>query len=225
MSTIYRRIRGDIEDRIRSGVWPEGHRIPFEHELAASYGCSRATVSKAVAALAESGLVERRKRAGTFVASPRIHSAVLDVPNIAELIAARGERYRYTLLERRDATGGGIFTGDVLDLSGLHCADGMPFAYESRTIALDVAPGAATVDFAREAPGSWLLREVRWTRATHRILAVNPAQEVADALGVDAATACLQLERTTWHGNAPVTFARQIFLGHRYDLTAAFERV
>ena len=225
MTTVYRRIRADIEDRIRSGVWREGHRIPFEHELAVSYGCSRATVSKAIAALAESGLVERRKRAGTFVASPRIHSAVLEIPDIAELVAARGESYRFTLLDRRMDTGSTPFAGDVLHLSGLHCADGSPFAHEDRVIALTAAPAAATADFSCEAPGSWLLREVQWTRATHRILAVNPDPVVGESLGIDRAVACLQLERTTWRDDEPVTFARQTFLGQRYDLTAAFERV
>src|SRR3546814_1431580 len=57
------RIRADIEARIRSGAWPPGHRIPFEHELTATYGCSRATVSKALGALARAGIIDRRKRA------------------------------------------------------------------------------------------------------------------------------------------------------------------
>src|SRR3546814_17310435 len=74
------RIRADIEARIRSGAWPPGHRIPFEHELTATYGCSRATVSKALGALARAGIIDRRKRAGTFVAHPPHPAAVLDGP-------------------------------------------------------------------------------------------------------------------------------------------------
>ena len=47
--------------RILSGEWPPGHRIPFEHELTARYGCSRMTVSKALGELVEAGLIERRR--------------------------------------------------------------------------------------------------------------------------------------------------------------------
>ncbi len=78
--TIEARIRQAIEDRIRSGDWKPGHRIPFEHELVVTWGCSRATVSKALGGLARAGLIERRRKAGSFVAHPQVHSAVLEVP-------------------------------------------------------------------------------------------------------------------------------------------------
>ncbi len=48
-SPLHRRIRSDIAERILSGEWPPGFRIPFEHELMADYDCSRMTVSKALA--------------------------------------------------------------------------------------------------------------------------------------------------------------------------------
>ena len=90
-----RRIREEIAGAIRSGEWRPGDRVPTEQELAARYGCARATVSKALGELAASGLVERRRKAGTFVAHPPVHSAVMAVPDLAELIAARGEAYRW----------------------------------------------------------------------------------------------------------------------------------
>ena len=79
-SPLHRRIRSDIAERILSGEWPPGFRIPFEHELMADYDCSRMTVSKALAPLAERGMIVRRKRFGSFVARPRIHSVLLDIP-------------------------------------------------------------------------------------------------------------------------------------------------
>jgi GntR family transcriptional regulator, histidine utilization repressor len=71
------RIRHDIEQHILTGNWPPGYRIPFEHELMAEYDCARMTVSKALVALAESGMIERRRRAGSFVRRPQNQSAVL----------------------------------------------------------------------------------------------------------------------------------------------------
>ena len=75
--TLYKQIRLDIERRILTGEWPPGHRIPFEHQLMARYGCSRMTVSKALSELAQADLIERRRRAGTFVRRPKFLSAVL----------------------------------------------------------------------------------------------------------------------------------------------------
>ena len=57
-----------------SGEWAPGHRIPFEHELATEYGCSRMTVNKALSQLARAGLIERRRRSGSFVLPAEIAS-------------------------------------------------------------------------------------------------------------------------------------------------------
>ena len=51
---------------------------------------SRMTVNKALTPLDEGGLIERRKRAGTFVRLPRLDSTVLDIPDIQHEITARG---------------------------------------------------------------------------------------------------------------------------------------
>jgi GntR family histidine utilization transcriptional repressor len=75
--------------------------VPSELELMAQFGCSRMTVNKAMSALAKEGLVVRRRRAGSFVARPRVHSTVLDIPDIQAQIGARGEAYRFDLLDRR----------------------------------------------------------------------------------------------------------------------------
>jgi GntR family histidine utilization transcriptional repressor len=36
---LYQRMRFEIEQRILSGEWPPGYRIPFEHEFASAYKC------------------------------------------------------------------------------------------------------------------------------------------------------------------------------------------
>src|SRR5207245_11624500 len=74
--TLYKQIRLDIERRILTGEWPPGHRIPFEHDLMARYGCSRMTVSKALAELAQADLIEPRRRAAKFVPRPQLLAAV-----------------------------------------------------------------------------------------------------------------------------------------------------
>ena len=147
MTTLHQRIRRDISERILSGAWPPGRRIPAEHELMAEYGCSRMTVNKALGPLAESGLIVRRRRAGSFVARPRIHSVVLDIPDIQAEVTARAQAYGYDLMLRgvrqaRDAETEALgLTGParVLALRCLHRAAGRPFALEERLINLAAA--------------------------------------------------------------------------------------
>ncbi|KGB58519.1 UTRA domain-containing protein [Sphingopyxis sp. LC363] len=218
-----RRIRDEIAAAIRSGEWRPGDRVPTEQELAARYECARATVSKALAELAASGLVERRRKAGTFVAHPPVHSAVMTVPDLAELIAARGDAYRWALTSAtHEAAGDELCAGPALRIAGIHMAADEPFALERRFIALDEVPAAAGADFAAEAPGTWLLGHIPWTQARHVIRAVNPARKEAALLGIGAGAACLELDRTTWRAGRVVTHVRQLFRGDRFDLVAEF---
>jgi len=65
--TKHQQILADIEQKIASGEYGPQCRIPTEMELCAAYGAARATVGKAIRELELRGLVERRRRAGTFV--------------------------------------------------------------------------------------------------------------------------------------------------------------
>jgi len=229
-TTLHKRIRAEIQARILSGAWPPGYRIPFEHELMGEYGCSRMTVNKALAPLAEAGLIVRQRKFGTFVARPRIHSVVLDIPDIPAEVTARGEPYDYALLGRdiRRARSGDLARlgldqqVEVLALRCLHRASGRPFALEERLINLEAVPEAREVDFAATAPGSWLLAHVPWTEAEHRISASHPSKGAAGLLSVDATAACLVMERSTWRGGDRITHVRLTFPGDAYDLVARF---
>ena len=99
--SLHERILGDIEGRILTGEWPPGVRIPFEHELSAQYQCSRMTVNKALSELAKAGLIERRRKVGSFVMRAPSRSAVLEIPDVKAEVAALGAAYRFETLTRR----------------------------------------------------------------------------------------------------------------------------
>jgi len=231
--SLHQRIRFDIEGRIVGGDWRPGERIPSEHALMAQYACSRMTVNKALSALAANGLIERRRRAGSFVAqpSPHLEQAALDIPDIAAVIRARGHAYRLRLLAREQRRAvpdhpeelqlAGA-DGELIALTCLHLADQRPLALEQRRIHLAAVPEALDVDFSRHPPGSWLLQHAPWTRAEHRISAVPASAHDAGLLQIPPAAACLCIQRQTWRGNVPVTWVRQLFVGERYELTARF---
>lgn len=227
---MHERIRQEIEGRILAGDLRPGERIPSELELMAHYGCARMTVNKALSRLAASGLLDRRKRAGTFVARPRTVSMVLDIPDLAQEVQGRGQAYGFRLLSRSlgdtasDAEAAAELgpVGPILRLSGLHLADGAPLALEERVINLALVPGMAEVDFTTDPPGGWLLRHIPWTEAENRIGAVSASRDQARALGVAAGAACLVVARHTWRGADSVTFVRQTFVAGAYELVARF---
>lgn len=231
-NTFKSQIRRDIEEKIVSGEWPPGFRIGSEYELMAQYGCSRMTVNKVLSTLAESGMVDRRRKAGTFVARlhPHIESAAMDIPDIPVEVALRGHTYACRrLARRRRAAKKSIpyeveleYNGKIVAMQSVHEADGTPFAYEERLISLKAVPDAMTNEFDGMPPGSWLLQHVPWSRAEHRITAVNADERLAGHLQVDQGAACLVLERRTWLGDQAITYAKQVFVGDSYELHARF---
>ncbi|HWA39956.1 MAG TPA: GntR family transcriptional regulator [Burkholderiales bacterium] len=66
---LYERIASALRDRITSGKLAVGDSLPTEAELCQRYGVSRYTAREALRRLRDAGLVTRRRRAGTTVAS------------------------------------------------------------------------------------------------------------------------------------------------------------
>jgi GntR family histidine utilization transcriptional repressor len=229
--TLYKQIRLDIERQILTGEWPPGHRIPFEHELMVRYGCSRMTVNKALSELAQTDLIERRRRAGTFVRRPKFLSAVLQITDIRAEITALGRSYGYELIQcscrvanAADRARLGVQkAGKVVAISCRHSADSVPFAIEDRLIDLDAVPEAATADFAIEPPGSWLLHHVPWTEAEHAISAIVADEPAAAALDIAIGAPCLVIERHTWRSARPLTAVRLLYPGESHKLVARFK--
>ncbi len=228
---LHQQIHQDIEQQIRSGLIAPGHKIPFEHELMETYGCSRMTVNKALSRLTTAGLIERRKRAGTFVRPPKLDSTVLDIPDIEAEILARGESYGFIVLESAihraetpaecELAGVG---GHILALKGVHLSSERPLVVEERIINLETVPSAAKVNFTDQSPGHWLLQAVPWTQVESQISAINADQDTATLLEGDKGMACLEVKRRTWRGPERITTVRQIYAGSRYSFTARFDQ-
>lgn len=228
--SLHQRILSDIEGRILSGAWPPGHRIPFEMELAAQYDCSRMTVNKALSQLAKSGLIERRKRSGSFVTQPHAQSAVLEIRDIKAEVQSLGLGYDYELLQRQQRRADGeereqleLKPGaSVLALRCRHFAGRKPFSYEKRVINLGAVPEAAAQAFDKTAPGPWLIERVPWSAAEHRIQAVGADAEMAKMLEIPEGTACLQIDRRTRMNGLYVTLVRLTYPGQSFELVANF---
>ncbi len=229
-SSLHSQIIAGIEAKILGGEWPPGHRIPYEHELTELYGCSRMTVSKALTELARAGLIERRRKAGSFVMRPRGQSALFEIHDVATDVAALGLPYRFEVLARRKrratrADGDRIDTpagAPLLSIACRHDAGPRPFCYEDRLISLAAVPSAADESFVRVSPGAWLVAQQPWTTAEHRIRAAAADHETAEALRVAEGAACLVVERRTWLAGQPVTQVTFAYPAGAHELVASF---
>jgi GntR family transcriptional regulator len=69
---LYYQLQELLKERIESGGWNPGDRLPSESELARRYGVSRVVVRQALAILQDDGQILRVQGRGTFVAEPKL---------------------------------------------------------------------------------------------------------------------------------------------------------
>ena len=93
---LYRQLTDQL--RLEVARLQPGARIASEPELALAHSVSRFTVTKAVEALVDEGLVVRRQGKGTFVAAPPLKRAPIHLRSFTEAVMAEGRQPTSDLL-------------------------------------------------------------------------------------------------------------------------------
>lgn len=220
----YRDVKADILSKIVRGEWAPGSLIPGEIELAERYSCARATVNRAVRELAEEGIVERRRKAGTRVRMTPVRSARFDIPLIRREIEDCGSAYGYALIEDCVVSAPEWLSTALSTLPGgamrhlvcLHFADGAPYQVEDRWISLATLPQAERVDFSIIGPNEWLVATVPFSDVDIAFSARMADAAYARHLNCAEGEALFTVERSTWWEGKAVTQVRLSFRpGHR----------
>ncbi|NVO56286.1 UTRA domain-containing protein [Rhodobacteraceae bacterium B1Z28] len=218
-SVSFQDIREEVIDRIQTRIWPQGSLLPTELELAAEFGCARATVNRALRELAEQGIVTRKRKGGTRVVTTPVKHAKLPIAVVRQTIEDMNAGYRYALVSRTlidcpawlQAKLGIPEGAQVLHLQCMHHADNRPFQFEERWINVNAVPHVMDEGFLTVGPNEWLLAEVPFSNAEIAFSAVPATGHLQEFLSVPTGTPLFQLERTTWFRNDPVTFVRMTF--------------
>ncbi|WP_213875708.1 histidine utilization repressor [Pseudomonas sp. dw_358] len=229
---LYARVKLMIAQQIQNGVWPPHHRVPSESELVTQLGFSRMTINRALRELTAEGLLVRMQGVGTFVAEPKTQSALFEVHNIADEIAARGHRHSCQVILLTEEAAGSE-RALALDMREgqrvfhsviVHYENDIAVQIEDRFVNALVAPDYLKQDFSQKTPYAYLSQVAPLTEGEHVVEAILADPEECALLQIASGEPCLLIRRRTWSGRQPVTAARLIHPGSRHRLEGRFSK-
>lgn len=213
--TGWETIREELLRRIRARDWLPGANIPGEEALAIEFGVARATMNRALRDLADAGVLERRRKAGTRVALHPARRARFDIPVIRLEVEAGGKVHGLRLLHQAlEPVPANIAhrlrlpaSSRFWHLQTLHLANEAPLLVEDRWLSPHVLPDPPP-DFAALSANEWLVVNVPLDTGSIDFSAANATLAEANLLGTAPGAALFVVERMTWTNEQAVTHVR-----------------
>ncbi len=192
---LWRQVADGIERSIADGSFAMGERLPGEMEIAGTYRVNRHTVRRALAMLAERGLVRAERGSGTYVQASRIAYPLRSRTRFSEIVGAGGREPSGQLIGASEepatcelARQLGLKTGTPLvRIEALRLADRTPICLGTTWLATQRFPDAGRI-YERVRSMTKLLAHygVRdYRRASTRVTAA--IVDAADAVRLDLA--------------------------------------
>jgi GntR family histidine utilization transcriptional repressor len=219
-------IKQHICQKIESGQWPQHYKVPSENELTLQFDVSRMTARRALQELTEQGTLVRAQGSGTFVATFKSQSSILEIRNISDEISERGHKHHaeQLILESVAVTeeiaillnlknNEQVFFSQVL-----HFENDEPIQLEQRYVNEKLVPEYLLQNFAKITPHEYLSAVAPLTEATHEIEAVLATKNICQLLNISEQNPCLQVKRRTWSSKGVVSVAILTAPGNKYRL-------
>jgi GntR family transcriptional regulator, phosphonate transport system regulatory protein len=192
---LWRQVADGIERGIADGRFAAGEKLPGEMEIAETYRVNRHTVRRALATLAERGLVRAERGSGTYVEAAKLAYPLRSRTRFSEIVGAGGHEPRGQLIDASDdvatrelARELGLKTGaSLIRIESVRLADRTPICVSTTWLSATRFPDAGRV-FATTRSMTKLLTHygIRdYRRGTTKITAA--IADAADAARLDLA--------------------------------------
>ena len=232
-----RRVYLLLRDKISSGSYREGTLLPGENKLAQSFDVSRITIRRALDALAEDGLIEKKTGAGSIVKAGAPDDRVIKadfatlIPHLVEMdrtTTARLLSFSYGTAPDGVARALGVSrAASVQKAVRVRLLNGQPFSHLTTYVPEEFAINYNEEDLAA-LPLFRLLERggVQIGGAQQSVTAALATPDVADAMNISVGSALLAVQRVVQdaHGRG-VEHLSALYRPDLFRLEMALNRV
>ena len=235
---LYFKVMMQIRDRVLSGAWGYGDRIPGEIELGRQLGVSVITIRQALAHLCQERLLTREWRKGTFVSwrGPLKKSVQLEVET-EDLAPVDAEGTSFRVLNLEDVQPTGELTRDfglsasetVRKIERIRMAHRRPLAYVISYVPSRIA-AQVKIRGMKTVPLSTVIEKslgIKITNVKHVVEAKLSDDEISAHLDIPPGSPVLYVERDHFHKKGLIMRTAGFYRSDlfRYELKLKLKKV
>jgi len=236
---LYYQLENVLREKITSGAFGAGDRLPTEIEFIEQFGVSRITVRQALSALSDEGLIERKQGRGTYIAARKtkkgkfagtIHltgsldeliEMGMDTPvKVLEMNLVEADLHEAELLEVKVDT-------PIYRLKRLRMNDGKPYSLIINYLPEEIGSQLTMAELSSGALLHTMETKLKLNldNAIQQIHAELADPYVAKLLDIRVGTALLSIERTVYTDEArPVEYVHTLYRSDLYGYSVKLVR-
>lgn len=226
---VYLQIREDIYNKIISGEYRSGDRLPAEDKLAEQYGVSRMTVNKALMELVNREYLTRIQGSGTFVSKMRKEGTNTKGMSFNDSLTQKGFKVDTIVLEKKMIVPNKEvaemlnipITSQVLYLKRLRKVHKEPIVLQEAYLSDKVSDILIGIDFTQQSLYSSLKKYCNFeiTRAKDTVEAKAAKGDMCELLEIKEGFPVLVSQRIAFDSNEnPIELSYSVYRSDQYVL-------
>lgn len=233
-SPVYLQIREYIYNRIISGEYKAGDKLPSEDKLAEQFGVSRMTVNKALMELVNREYLTRIQGSGTFVSKMRKEGSTSANMSFNDSLTSKGFKVNTKVYDKKLIIPSKEVaellnipvTEKVLYLRRLRFVNNEPIVVQEAYLTTAVSSKLINIDFEQYSLYA-VLREVcgeEIIRAKDIVEAKAADEEVSQVLCIKSGFPVLKIRRVAFNSmDKPIELSYSIYRSDQYELEVEYK--
>lgn len=226
---LYYQVYTMIKEKIISGYYKEGDKLPSERKLCEEYDVSRITIREALEKLEADNMIQREHGRGSFVLGNQYNQVMNDLYSFSEEIEKNGDKASTEVISIQKIKPSLYIQEkmqlksfqEVYELKRLRLANDRPIVYETSYLPVRYCEGLDRFNFNKVSLYETLNNhyQIQINHAYETLTAKQLTQEQARCLEKNDGAPCMFIERFSFVDEEIIEFTESVTSGKDYRYT------